>query len=140
MKKTLYAILITLILSSCSDRKDYRGQLEQLDKEHQNCLDKGERMMDCSYQYSKQMDSMLNVVYKDLMSTYDTEHKNKLRTEERIWIQKRDKELKRIYNTINKLRETEDLVPQDDMMIAYDEKAELIRKRVIELIDKYEGK
>jgi uncharacterized protein YecT (DUF1311 family) len=138
MKQLIYSITIIFILLSCSDKKDYRKQLEKLDNERQRCLDHGERMMDCSYQYSQQMDSMLNVVYKDLMTHYDKEDKNQLRLEERTWIQKRDKELKRIYNNINKKREKEDWLPQDDRMIAYDEEAKLIRKRVIELIDKYE--
>lgn len=131
-------MFLACTLAACSNKKDHRAQLEQLDAAHQQCLDAGVGMMDCSYRYSKQMDSMLNVVYKDLMSVSSKDAKNKLRMEERSWIQKRDAELKKIYSDISRQRQMEDFVPQDARMMAYDAEAAVIRKRVVELIDAYE--
>jgi uncharacterized protein YecT (DUF1311 family) len=129
----VFSIIFSLI--SCnSEKNNYREDLKNLDNEHQTCLDKGEAMMLCSYSYSKQMDSLLNVVYKDLMTRYNEDQKIKLRTEERLWIKERDKELKKVYATINKLRETNEFVPQDERMFAYEGEAKLVRERVLVLL------
>jgi uncharacterized protein YecT (DUF1311 family) len=139
MKKNLFNFLIIFSFISCnSEKNNYGVILKNLDSKHQTCLDKGEAMMLCSYAYSKQMDSLLNVVYKDLMKGYNEDQQNKLRTEERQWIKKRDQELKKVYSTVNKLRETNEFVPQDERMFAYAEEANFVRKRVLELIDDYE--
>ena len=155
MKHLLYALLILITLGGCgegaNDQKEiaapelaaspvsgeigYSEIISNLDDEHQACLDKGEAMMQCSYQYSQKMDSMLNVVYKELLGGYSSEQKAKLRAEEREWINFRDKELKKIYSTVSSTGDKDGFLPQDEKMIAYGEEAKLTRDRVLVLID-----
>ena len=158
MKNLLNALLILVILGGCGEGANsqkeiaapgladspvsgeigYSVVISNFDDEHQACLDKGRAMMQCSYQYSQQMDSMLNVVYQELLGGYSSAQKAKLRAEEREWINFRDEELKKIYSTVSSTTGKDDFVPQDERMIAYGEEAKLTRDRVLVLIDELE--
>ena len=136
--KTLLSVALTIILLSCQREMGYNEKLEKLSTEHQKCLDSGIAMMNCSQKYAVQMDSMLNVVYKDLMDKYNKPDQEKLKAEERNWIKERDVQLEKIWASVNSANQ-EGFAPEDDRMIAYEEEADFIKLRVEELIRKLES-
>jgi uncharacterized protein YecT (DUF1311 family) len=111
--RTLISIGLTIILFGCQREMDYNAKLENLSIEHQKCLDSGIAMMNCSQKYAFQMDSMLNVVYKDLIKRYDKPDQEKLKEEERMWIKQRDIQLEKIWATVNSANE-EGFAPEDN--------------------------
>jgi uncharacterized protein YecT (DUF1311 family) len=88
LKKVVLVGGLCLLFLSFRNKIDYRTVLDQLAVQHQQCLDQGKAMMLCSRQYSIQMDSMLNVVYKDLLQHYNPQQQNQLRIQQREWIKK----------------------------------------------------
>jgi uncharacterized protein YecT (DUF1311 family) len=78
---------------------------------------------------------LLNVRYKILIATCDSNQKRNLKIVQLNWISKRDKYLKH-----QKEIQTQDLdganSGSDDEMILADERSTLVKKRVIELIHK----
>ena len=72
------------------------------------------------------MDSMLNVVYKDLMAHLDKNEQNALMDEEKDWIKQRDTEFRKITRELRESVDQEGLVPQDNNMMAYDEQADFV--------------
>lgn len=123
---------------SWQPKNNYRKVMEQLEVRHQQCLDQGEAMMLCSRHYSIQMDSMLNVVYQDLLGHYNPQQQKQLRFQQREWLKKRDVKLKTIWADVNALRAKGEFVPQDDRMFAYGKEATLVEERVLELISELE--
>ncbi|PXY02340.1 hypothetical protein DF185_06745 [Marinifilum breve] len=139
MNKLAYLILVTLIIGcSSSIADDYRKTLDSLEKQHQTELNKGERMMHLEKEYELVMDSMLNIVYKDLMLKLNETEKKNLRTEQREWIKKRDVEFKKLWKSIDEMITEIGFAPQDERMFVYSQKANFVRNRVLELVDKIE--
>ena len=138
--KQLLVFISLIILSGCKSRTNYSEVVNRLEKQHQECLDKGEDMLGCSRIFYSQMDSMLNVVYEDLMGRLDKIEKNSLREEEKQWIKQRDIEFRKITRELRESIDQVGFVPQDNNMMAYDEQADLVKKRIRQLIDKLEKK
>lgn len=141
MKILTYLLLVALIFGcSSSISNSYRKTLDSLEKQHQTELDKGERMMLVEQEYGITMDSMLNVVYKDLMLKLNDSEKKNLRTAQREWIKKRDIEFEELWKPLNEMTTEIGFAPQDGRMIVYSQEANYIKKRVLELVDKLEEK
>lgn len=138
MKILTYLSLVVLTLGCSSSIADsYRKKIESLEKQQQTELDKGERMMLVEQEYEITMDSMLNVVYKDLMLKLNDVEKKNLRTEQREWIKQRDIEFVELWEPINEMTTEIGFIPEDARMIVYSQKANYIKKRVLELVDKF---
>jgi len=137
MKVITHLLLVVLFVGcSTSITKDYRKILDIQEKQQQTELDKGKRMMSVEQQYEVTMDSMLNLVYKDLMHRLSDSEKNKLRTEQREWIKNRDVVFKEYSKPLKEMEEEYGMVPMDERMFLYSKRASFIKKRVLELIDK----
>ena len=132
----LFSILI--LLTCCQEKIEYKEHLKTIDKQYQLCLDKGEAMHECSRQYMLRMDSMLNIIYKDLISIYDKKEQDELRIKELIWIKEKDNKFTIEWNNLKKLNIQNGFIPQDDKMMTYDNEAKFIRKRVDELVAELE--
>ncbi len=141
MKILTYLLLVALIFGCSSSIADsYRKTLDSLEKQHQTELDKGERMVLVEQEYGITMDSMLNVVYKDLMLKLNDSEKKNLRIAQREWIKKRDIEFEELWKPLNEMTTEIGFAPQDARMMVYSQEAIYIKKRVLELVDQLEEK
>ncbi len=96
-------------------------------------------MLGCSQLYYTQMDSCLNVVYNELRRPLDQTGKAALKDEQIKWLGKRDVFFKKVdqeYAAEN----SSGFAGNDSRMIAIDEKAQFVRKRVEELIQKLDNR
>lgn len=92
-------------------------------------------MLGCTRWYYSQMDSLLNVVYKNIHYQSDAAGKDRLKTEQKKWLTKRDVYFKKL----EKEPHTEiapGILTRDEAMIMTDQKADYVRERVEVLIRK----
>ena len=126
-------VFFVLIVYSFLINKSYSQTLKSIaiiEKQTQDCLDKGIGMMACSATYEDQMDSLLNLAYNNLRKKLSQAGKDSLKAEEMDWIKKRDKQFKIIAK-----EETKELGDgQDGLMATYQSEGDFIRERVIVLI------
>jgi uncharacterized protein YecT (DUF1311 family) len=92
-------------------------------------------MMFCAMDFETKSDSLLNVAYKNLKSKLNLTEQNKLKSEQRIWLKKRNKYFEKAYReTVEEYgNETES---NDFKMILYDKQADFVILRVKEFINK----
>ncbi|PIQ22772.1 MAG: hypothetical protein COW65_01255 [Cytophagales bacterium CG18_big_fil_WC_8_21_14_2_50_42_9] len=131
-----FILTLSLTILTCINTIGYaqtQTQLTNLKKQHQSCLDKGVNMFSCSQQYYKQMDSLLNVAYNRIRKPMSQTEKLAFKNEQIKWLQKRDA----FFVKVDKEAAAESgpgPIGRDFLMIAMDEKANFVRKRVEELI------
>lgn len=107
-------------------------EIDTLENKYHSCLDKGEYMLGCSREYYTEIDKILNTTYKNIMSGLDETQKNKLKTEQKAWLKKRDAYFMKVD------QENEDGLSGNDLkMIRTDKQADYVKERVIYLIKKY---
>src|SRR5690349_21556991 len=83
--------LIFASFFSLAGQAQTASTVQGMENKYQNCLDKGKDMLGCSKANYRQMDSMLNTVYKSLRSSLDSSQKAQLKNEQIQWLVKRDK-------------------------------------------------
>ncbi|HEX7414881.1 MAG TPA: lysozyme inhibitor LprI family protein [Bacteroidia bacterium] len=133
MKKSLFILLFSSsFMFVCAQTNIKAKDIALIDKNYQVCLDSGQYMGGCSYTYYNQMDSCLNVAYKQLQKKLDKTAKAALKKEQVDWLKTRDQEFKSIDQT-NKME------GRDGEMIRESEKAQVVKKRVLVLITKIES-
>ncbi|MGV3503723.1 MAG: lysozyme inhibitor LprI family protein [Adhaeribacter sp.] len=133
-KKALKITLLSpiLILLAFTAQSQTPAQLDTMSRQYKSCLDKGSFMLGCSQQYYKQMDSLLNVVYNKMRKPMNATDKLAFKNEQLKWLQKRDAYFKKV-DKQSAADSGPGPVGQDFLMIALDEKANFVRKRVEEL-------
>ena len=131
LKITLLSLV--LILLAFTTQSQTLAQLGSMSKKYQDCLDAGTNMLGCSQQYYKQMDSLLNVVYNKIRKPMNATDKLALKNEQLKWLQRRDTYFKKV-DRQSAVDSGSGPIGQDFLMIALDEKASLVRKRVEELM------
>jgi uncharacterized protein YecT (DUF1311 family) len=103
-----------------------------LETQYQQCLDNGQNMLACSKLFYLQMDSLLNVYYQKLRTTCNDQQKSNLKTEQIKWLSKRDAYFKTTRYKAQKNSQN-GIVPKDDEMFMYNDNAEFVQARVLEL-------
>jgi uncharacterized protein YecT (DUF1311 family) len=110
--------------------------IDSLQTQYQLCLDKGQNMLGCSKVFYYQMDSLLNLRYKQLRLTCDSIQKENLKDEQLEWLSKRDKQFLKNQKQTNKEAKKEGYdVGQDEKMVLTDTNAMYVKQRVIELLN-----
>ncbi|SHG27092.1 lysozyme inhibitor LprI family protein [Flavobacterium defluvii] len=129
IKKSIF--LLSILVSIHSNSQTLKT-VSKLETDHQNCLDTGIGMRNCSVEFYYQSDSLLNVVYKKLRLKLSTEEQSKLKKEQLEWFRFSIKYFKKAYSDTKK----EGFEPgsQDFDMVVYDLKADYVFVRVKELI------
>jgi len=134
MKHFILTIFLTILICiSIIGHAQTQTQLINLKKQHQSCLDKGLNMLSCSQQYYKQIDSVLNVAYNRIRKPMSQTEILAFKNEQIKWLQKRDA----FFIKVDKEAAAESgpgPIGRDFLMIAMDEKADFVRKRIEELI------
>lgn len=107
----------------------YETALERIDAQHQDCMDNAENTTTCSRQYFASVDSLVDVVYKDVLKQAETKEKTVLRTEQREWLTNKSIKFREIEAAAKE--EGKDSEGKAD---AIENKAGHIRERLDELI------
>ena len=128
-------LLIVCTFISCSANSQNLRNLEKMDGDYQNCLDKGIHMEGCSIEYYAKVDSLLNVIYKKIRLNLNSSQKEALKKEQLKWLRKRDSYFDIISKKITKEGGSN---TSDDYIMKYNDKKYLfVYDRVEELIKKY---
>lgn len=127
----MIALLFLSSEANCQSVKD----IKKLEAANQRCLDSGMHMLHCSAYFNYEMDSMLNLVYEKLINSLDNNGKIFLKTEQKNWLKKRDSYFKKEDTGFNKRMKSGEDGP-DMYMIVYDDKADFVKRRVLQLIDR----
>jgi uncharacterized protein YecT (DUF1311 family) len=107
--------------------------VDSLELRYQQCLGEGNNVYNCALQYYTQMDSLVNMVYRQLYSKLDNNHRESLLVSQQQWTEKKQAYFRNIDDRADKKRPLT-LPGLDDDMIVTDNKAEYLRTRVIELL------
>jgi uncharacterized protein YecT (DUF1311 family) len=111
--------------------------IDSLAIRYQICLDKGEFMYDCSNFFYNQMDSLLNLRYKQLRALCDAVQLENLKDDQLDWLSKRDKQFIKNQKQVNKAAKKDGYEGgQDEAMILMDINAKFVKNRVIELVNR----
>jgi uncharacterized protein YecT (DUF1311 family) len=85
-----FLLLAGLLLCNIAFSQQYGKTIDSLKQSEKVCLDKGWRMPACAYQYYIAIDSLLNDVYYKLQQSLNADSKIELRSEQRLWLKKRE--------------------------------------------------
>lgn len=124
---TLTALIIGLWAPCFSQTRIKESDLKKIETNYKLCLDRGAFMLGCSREFYRDLDSCLNLVYKQLKEKLDVPSKAALNKEQLEWLKTRDLKFQQIDRT-NKEE------GQDGEMFRQDEKATFVRDRVLILI------
>lgn len=130
-----YFTLLLFIGFSIPSFGQNKKVLTQLDQKYQNCLNSENNMLPCSQKYYSEIDSLLNVAYKNYRASLNNETKNLLKNEQLKWFATRDVFFKKLDNDYSK-KSKAGYAGKDARMIVIDEKAQFVRKRVNYFIEK----
>lgn len=142
--RTMYKLFLTCCLllfapagmyAQPGGANEYRDVVARLDARYHACLDAGVNMAACAREFYFGMDSMLNVVYRALRSTLDTNDKTALKKEQIGWLKKRDAYFSGQERIFRENMETGEWGP-DMIMITYGNEADFVKERVLMLIER----
>ncbi len=119
---------------------DYKMALDNLTKINQEKLDTGIGMLQAEKAYYTQLDSMLNVVYKDLINMYNKTNSENLIKQQRQWLKERDAFFLKMQDEYQKESGEVDFLPNDFKLMVYGEKCSFVKERVLTLINLLEKK
>lgn len=110
-----------------------KSAVDSLEKRYQHCLAEGKSQYNCALQYYSQMDSLLNMVYRQLYDNLDNNRRATLQISQAQWEEKKQTYFKDIDLRVEKKR-PQTLAGLDDDMIVTDNKATFLKTRIIELL------
>jgi hypothetical protein len=125
----LFGMLSTLVIFS--GKTQTMVDLEEINRNYQTCLNKGDFMLDCTISYYTKMDSMLNLAQKG----FDAKGQPSWKNGQQEWLERRDAyflEVDKEYAT----QEKDGFSGNDNRMIAIYKKSRFLRERVEYLISK----
>ncbi len=128
-------ILLLFFLTSIYCNSQTLEAVYKMKSDYQKCLNKGQNMCNCAFEYYNKSDSILNVSYKNLKAKMSSKEQSKLKKEQLEWLKKRDQFFQKVYSDTKKEGNFIEGT-QDFEMIIYDEQAKFVFGRVKELINK----
>lgn len=134
--KTFLLFFTSLILSCSAQQSKYNLVVKKLDENYQLKLDSGKFMLEAEREYAMKLDSLMNVIYDDLIVAKKADNEN-IEIEQNEWISQNNVRIQNIWKPLNKSMNEIGFIPNDEKMFAYSKQAQLTRKRVLELINKF---
>ena len=128
--KLIFGLIFLFFINVNS--QNFSHELDIIEKENQECLDKGKFMLNCSVKYYQENDSLLNVVYDKIKRNLNSEEKLKFSESQIEWLELRDKEFKKINSENSGLGNG-----LDDKMFEYQKKADFVSERIKYLINEF---
>ena len=108
-----------------------RSDIDTISSKHQECLSFYDKWYSCAEEFQIKIDSCLDVAFNQLNNKLDQKNKSKLSFDQKNWIKIRDKK----YNDIDRKNT---VGGRDGRIISMDQKAEVVKERVLELIKQLE--
>ncbi len=132
IKKLLVFTIITLNICGYSQTLK---KIVEIENKYQECLDSGIGMKNCAINFYSTSDSLLNVTYKNYKIKLNALEQNKLKSEQRIWLKKRNNYFEKAYKeTVEEYGNEPE--SNDFKMILYNKQADFVILRVKEFINK----
>ena len=97
MLKKLLLLLFTIITLNFCGYSQTLKKVVEIENKYQECLDSGIGMKNCAIKFYSTSDSLLNVAYKNYKIKLKVLEQNKLKSEQKIWLKKRDDYFKKAY-------------------------------------------
>ncbi len=131
----VFFILVGFTFSSIGQipKEQIKKELSSMNNIHQQCLDKGDDMLGCATVFYNQMDSMLNVVYRQFRAQLDTVKFKQLKKEQLQWLADRNKNFKQL----DKEAGSNELGSDVGHIYSENQKAAFIYDRIIFLLEKW---
>jgi uncharacterized protein YecT (DUF1311 family) len=124
-------IVIGLCFISTKGFSQSVKDLDILDSISQTCADTAQNVLACEFLHYKQMDSILNVVYKKVKASNTIQDFDKIKNDQKAWLITRDKEFKKI-----DLEKDCDVSPDICQSLKLSRKTDVVRKRIEVLLIK----
>jgi uncharacterized protein YecT (DUF1311 family) len=134
MRKLL--LFLSLMVGVKSFAQNRRAVIDSLERNYQRCLTQSRYTYGCALEYYQQMDSMLDIVYRQLYTSLDTSRRRNLKVEQGLWQEKKESYFRLLDTRVEKFR-SKTLAGLDDQAIATDHKAAYIKERVTALIKSF---
>lgn len=133
--KNNYLLITVLLFSVSIYSQNFDKSLDSLKTENKNCLDKGEFMHNCSLEFYKKSDSLLNVVYKHVRKKQSLIENETLKIDQLKWVKQRNQQFEKINNQNTGLGNG-----LDDLLAKNQKKSDIVNKRTLFLISNYISK
>ncbi|MBV9986328.1 MAG: DUF1311 domain-containing protein [Chitinophagaceae bacterium] len=135
MQKMKIILLFALCCGLRAGFAQTHKTVDSLRATEQSCLDSGRHMTRCTYNYLRQMDSLLNLVYAQYSGLLTPAEQRALKAEQLKWLKKRDQYFKQVDKAYNdSLRNGS--WGRDMRMISFDDMAAFVADSVKKLIDR----
>ena len=129
MKKIVFLLLFLCSISGFSQTIE---DVEALKNEHQDCLDLGENLVDCSVTYYDKTNALFDKVFRRVRERSTPSEKKKLKDEQLLWMNKKGAYFDKIYNDTKEELGTDQ--GEDFKMMVSAKRADFVNQRIIELI------
>ncbi len=113
---------------------DYQKKLQELNSTYQNCLDEGQAMMDCSRDFYSEMGELMELILIDIQENSPLEYSDSIIQNQRVWEVKIEDKFNLINQRLDSVTPSRGAIPHDELMFAYNDKAQIIEERIVELI------
>jgi len=124
-------------MMGCSAQKvDYSSMLQQMDSSNQVQLDTGKWMLETERGYFMELHRFMNVIYEDLMESGKVNEPN-LQKDQANWLKDYKIKAATIWGSMIESQNGDSVLGNDFKLMAYGEQADLVHKRILELIDKF---
>ena len=139
MKKVISVFLLIILLITQQalaqiSPKDIKVKIKEWDKTCQACIDAGtNNFVTCEYTRHDKLDSVLNLVYKELKKEMDATAFEKLKTEQRTWLKKKNENHLEYRAQIGK----SGAGPEADEALMISSDSDFIEQRIVYLLGKF---
>lgn len=138
MRMRIFFLFPFCFLFCSAAAQEPRVVLRNMEQQYQSCLDKGEGMAGCATRFYEEMDSMLNIAYRQLRHSMKATEKTKLQIEQRTWLVRRDAYFKKLDAVVQKKKDKKEY-GTEDLLITIDDKARFVKERVEVLLSGLEN-
>ena len=126
-----FLLLFSLFIT---ETPDYEKQLALLNETHQNCLDEGKFMLNCSMDFYNQLEELMNLILLDFQENASKEKLNSILENQKVWEIRILPEFTLINQKLDSATAPNGAVPLDELMFAYNDRARIIEDRINQLI------
>lgn len=102
---------------------------------YQNSLDEGKAMVNCSRDFLSQMGELMDRILLDIKENAPKEKSDLILQNQREWEAKIQEKFNLINQRLDSVALSSGTIPHDELIFAYNDKAEIFEERIIELID-----
>ncbi len=129
MKKIVFLLLFICNITGFSQTME---DVEALKEEHQECLDLGENLVDCSVTYNDKTNALFDKVFRRVRERSTPTEKKVLKDNQFLWLKKKTTYFDKVYKNAAAELGTEE--GDDFRMMVNAKKADFVNERIIELI------